>query len=292
MTLNISMSITQLFDKTFNTPVEKQIETAAGAGFKHLDISFWDWIFYSGSPFRDDRWEGWVDSIKAYIAEKDIIFTQAHAAASIMPEDRHILDGMNVRTIKAASMLGIKWIVFHVLDFPGDYDKAHINKLKEENRREFGRLLEVAEKCKVGIALENMHPIPWKGVESKPDRYCTRTGDLAELVDSLESEYVGICWDVGHGNLVAEDQISSMKYLGKRIKALHIHDNNGLSDQHLMPFYGNVNWEDIIKTLYEIRYEGDFTFEASLFLGKQPEHCKNLTLRLLYGLGEHIVNMK
>lgn len=292
MTLNVSMSITQLFDKSFKTPVEKQIEMAARAGFKHLDISFWDWIFYAGSPFRDNRWESWIDSIRKYIDDNGIIFTQAHAAASCMPDDRDIMDEMDIRTVIASSRLGIKWIVFHVLDFPGEYDKAHINKLKEENRRKFSKLLELAEKCNVGIALENMLPMPWKGVDSKPDRYCSRTEDLADLVDSFNSSHMGICWDVGHANLVAEDQISSMKYLGKRIKALHIHDNNGLADQHLMPFYGKIKWEDIIKTLYEIGYEGDFTFEASLFLEKQPEHCKDLTLKLLYCLGVHIVNMK
>ena len=53
-----------------------------------------------------------------------------------------------------------------------------------------------------------------------------------------------------------------IRTLGKRIKALHIHDNDAVSDQHLMPFAGCFRWKEFIDALKEIGYDGDLSFET------------------------------
>lgn len=44
--------------------------------------------------------------------------------------------------------------------------------------------------------------------------------------------------------------------------ALHIADNEGERDQHMIPFgKGNINFEEVVRTLREIDYEGLFNLE-------------------------------
>ena len=49
--------------------------------------------------------------------------------------------------------------------------------------------------------------------------------------------------------------------MGKRIVCTHIHDNYYKKDLHLPPFMGEANWELLMKTLKEVGYQGNLTFE-------------------------------
>lgn len=49
---------------------------------------------------------------------------------------------------------------------------------------------------------------------------------------------------------------------GGRIKALHIHDNDGEDDEHLAPFTGSINWPAFCECMRNIGYSGDFSFET------------------------------
>ena len=55
------------------------------------------------------------------------------------------------------------------------------------------------------------------------------------------------------------------------VQALHVNDNFGpvrnpswKADYHLIPGFGSVNWDNVIKALREIKYAGDFTLEVSM----------------------------
>lgn len=77
--------------------------------------------------------------------------------------------------------------------------------------------------------------------------------------------------------------------LGKRIKALHIHDNNGATDQHLMPYVGTINWDDFCNSLHDIGYDGDLSFET--FAQTRPSQLNRelvpLFLKTIAGTGEY-----
>ena len=62
--------------------------------------------------------------------------------------------------------------------------------------------------------------------------------------------------------MLGKNQRRSLNILGKRVKALHIHDNDGVSDQHLMPFVGTFRWNDFLQALKDVGYEGDLSFET------------------------------
>ena len=50
----------------------------------------------------------------------------------------------------------------------------------------------------------------------------------------------------------------------------HVHDNFGEKDDHTLPYYGNVEWESVMKALADIDYAGDLNYEASTFLAGLP----------------------
>lgn len=47
------------------------------------------------------------------------------------------------------------------------------------------------------------------------------------------------------------------------IRAVHIHDNFGKVDDHLLPFLGTVQWERVMPALRKAGYTGDLVLEVS-----------------------------
>lgn len=105
----------------------------------------------------------------------------------------------------------------------------------------------------MGLALENL---PWANSD--------RAKPLADLVDALGGENVGVCWDTGHAHFNKLPP-SEMKVLENRLVTLHIHDNNGTYDDHQIPYYGygTYDWVGFMKTLREMDYKGDFVLFIS-----------------------------
>jgi len=80
----------------------------------------------------------------------------------------------------------------------------------------------------------------------------------------------GICWDFGHAHLARQDQVSSLKTIGTKLYALHVHDKRGLADEHLLPYFGKIAWNPVMRTLKDVHYKGDFTFAVHHFTDGLP----------------------
>lgn len=121
-----------------------------------------------------------------------------------------------------------------------------------------------AKQCGLVLALENMRG-PGKYAPAKIERYCTQVDDLIQLADELE---IGVCWDTGHANISAQDQMRSLSKIGNRLKMIHINDNWATDDLHLAPFLGNIDWLEVTNGLRSISYHGSMNLEVSC--GKLP----------------------
>ena len=55
-----------------------------------------------------------------------------------------------------------------------------------------------------------------------------------------------------------------IRMLGSLVEVLHLHDNDGIKDQHKMPKTGVLDWADIISALGEIGYGGCYNLEVML----------------------------
>lgn len=120
-------------------------------------------------------------------------------------------------------------------------------------------------------------------------RYCSTPEELVDLVDSIDMDNVCICLDVGHAHLMSEDFEKTMRCYGTRLRAMHIADNDGTSDQHLLPFHGNINWSSVMKAICEIGYAGEFTYEIHNATIRMPAELRPLMLRECYEVGQWLL---
>lgn len=288
--MKLSTSLNVLFDPNPNS-VESAIERCAAAGFEAVDFNFCDWCF-PGSPFVGEGWEAWIALAGRRAEACGVRFTQSHGPIFRKWDDnertRELTD-LSHRSLRAAGMLGLSWVVFEPETAGGAWDAAHVESLRQRNLDWFGALLPTAESAGTGMALENV-----------TDAYARYLGDgrwygsipveLAALVDGFDSPHVGACWDTGHAQIQGIQQGAALRSLGSRLKALHIQDNDGVSDQHLAPYYGKVNWSEIVTALREMYYRGDFTYEIHNFIRPLPEKLKDDGLRLAAKIGRELLD--
>lgn len=96
---------------------------------------------------------------------------------------------------------------------------------------------------------------------------CLENGDSAEVLLNLIKDCgcgnLGICLDTGHLHLHGGDPSHFIRTAGAHLKALHIADNDGSGDQHLMPFgRGRVPWQLVARELNAIGFAGIYNFEV------------------------------
>ena len=110
--------------------------------------------------------------------------------------------------------------------------------------KRFKQLAEKAEKEDVTIALENVFTPEY----------------LDYLLVNINSDKLKFCYDSGHENCFTKG-IDFLEKYGGRLAALHLHDNDGSGDQHMLPFSASVNWERIMKKLKKVNYKGSLALE-------------------------------
>lgn len=109
---------------------------------------------------------------------------------------------------------------------------AKPHEADETGLRRFVRIAEAAERYGIYLGLEN----------SVFPEY------LQFIFDNIKSKYIGFCYDSGHENAFAPG-FGYLSKFGDRLFALHLHDNDGVDDQHTVPFSGNIDWISMVKEL-------------------------------------------
>ncbi len=251
---------------------EESIQAIAKAGFDAIDLCF---VAYGreGLPMAQPDWRDWVKRQKEYCDAAGLPVTQAHAHyygtrefRKFTQQDREEHTAKIIRDIEAAGICHVPWLVIHpdsAYDETGYSRRLSLQKETERLKR-FG---ELAARYGVGLAVENMV----ENVESGR-RFGSTQEDLLELLSALgDDKLFGICWDTGHANLTQMNQPAAIREIGSHLKALHINDNRGERDDHLLPYLGYVEWTPLLQALKETGYNGDFTYEIHNFTsGMEP----------------------
>lgn len=289
MRISTSTNIMDRVNKVQNViTMEECINECYKAGYRVLDMNFCD-MSTKNMPLAQENWEEWVDRVGEQAAKLGIEITQSHShfynVVKREVSDREWREEMVRRSIIASGKLGVKWMVMHAGTVREEgYDSI---ESKRKNVEYFTPHIEHAKKYNVGIAIENLFdPNPIMR---------TYTGTSEELIDFVSSfnddDAVGICWDFGHGNLTSEDPAYVLRKIGKRLKCTHINDNHGLRDEHLLPLYGDINWEPIMEALKDIDYKNDFALEITPFVDKVPKHIRQTLLRHTYEVAEYLISL-
>lgn len=143
-----------------------------------------------------------------------------------------------VQALEVTALLGGRVMVMHTGYLP--YFSRGGRRLWFRNwDSRMPRVVEQAEQLGVKVVLENT----W---EDRPEV-------LAHLIDMLPRGTVGVCLDTGHLNVFSRLPLQNWwRVLGAHVEAFHIHDNDGISDDHLVPGEGTFDFSalaDLIRRL-------------------------------------------
>jgi sugar phosphate isomerase/epimerase len=87
------------------------------------------------------------------------------------------------------------------------------------------------------------------------------------MYDMLFSRYgsaMGLCFDTGHALMACKDNcLEYAQRYADRLFMIHIHDNHGTSDEHLIPFEGNFDWEGFAPVLARSPYQFPILIESA-----------------------------
>jgi len=171
-----------------------------------------------------------------------------------------------------ASLMGAGFVVLHPGTWEGSDDpEAHI-EFRQRVLASLTKLSERAEKLGVKLLVENMVPT------GRRFRLGARAEDLLWLCKRVRG--LGVCFDAGHANIGGGSPTSWLRALGgERIKSLHLNDNDGRADLHLVPGKGSIDWASFMEVLECVGYEGPLLFEVQG--GEDPLEMAREALRWL-----------
>jgi len=226
------------------------------AGFDGVDLQCID-KKDSDILLNDHREE--AKKTKQMIEDSGLICNLAHAPF------RKLFYGMNfdftepiyqelVNSIEYAAIAGAKLVVVHGILTPLSAKSA---QSMEYNYKFFKSLAPYAKDFGIKLAIENV-------AEALPYPY-----QMRQMLDMLDDPCFAALLDTGHSRLcyVAPQHFIRDMPRGT-IQGLHIQDMRGIEgqDDHLLPGMGKLKWDEILKALAEVDYDGDFNMEVHGFL--------------------------
>ena len=204
---------------------------------------------------------------KELINSHGMVVSQAHApwrhpVQDATPEGRAFWCEAMKKSIFGTHVLGCHRFVVHPLMPYYDTDKCP-EEVWMLNEAFFAELADYAKQYDVNVCVENL-PFP---------KYpLTTVEQVCEIVDKLKRDNLKVCLDTGHAAIFfGSDVGSAVRYIGKRLEAVHIHDNMGKQDEHLIPGDGIIDWDGFTAALKEIGYTGVISLETSPKHTQHPE---------------------
>lgn len=202
----------------------------------------------------DDGWRDEVPLIKATLEMTGMIAVSGHLP--FRTDENMPLHDKLLRAIDFAGEMGLKRAVLHPVGSrtAPDTEEAR-QRWFEKNVEYYNTYIPYAKAVGLTLVTENMRdPLVAEGKH----RYASNAEELIQLADTLGLE---VCWDFGHANEAGLDQYAELKKLGSRLTMVHINDNWGTHDEHIPPFYGQVDWDGAMRGLKEIGYSNPLNFE-------------------------------
>lgn len=228
-------------------PAEERFALIAGAGFRHTSLWWGDQFADAGAPKETQP----DMARRAGLSVENIHcdFEGANLLWEDTPESEAVLSRY-AGCVDDCAHYGIPVMVMHLSagGTPPGPNELGVARLS--------RLIEAAERKNVRVALENVRSAE----------------HLAYVFSRIDSDHLKFCYDSGHENCFTK-QGGLLDLYGDRLAALHLHDNDGESDQHALPGEGTVNWGQVMRKLNHARYGGVISLEVTnIFFERQtPE---------------------
>jgi len=225
------------------------------AGFRFLDYNFGS-DYGKRNGVYSENWQGYLEDVKKTADKIGAAFVQAHSPMGTpLAEGNDAFTQDTIRCVEACGIFGIPNLVVHSGYLP-DISK---DEAFERNKQFYSKLFPMAERYGVNVLVENFNRM------TNPNVYwIDNASDLRALIDYVDHPLFHACWDAGHGNMQDMPQDESLRIVGEHVYALHIQDNLGDRDTHMIPYFGSLNMDSLMNGLLEIGYKGAFTLETAI----------------------------
>jgi sugar phosphate isomerase/epimerase len=150
--------------------------------------------------------------------------------------------------LAVARTIPYRYLVAH-LGVPGS-DVAGDNG-RDAARRSVEELSRLADAVGVRVALEVI-----------PNALSSADSLVRLIEDELKLPNVGICFDIGHAFIMG-DAVEAIETCSGHLVTTHLHDNQGRSDDHLVPFEGGIDWPAALLAMQKVGYDGAWMFEVA-----------------------------
>ncbi len=284
--MSIRMSATTSLLKYY--PLPEALRTIAEAGYQGVEL--WGGLphgypldFYVGDRLDQDIIERTKGLLKASGLERVLFLPeQCFYPVNFLVEEAPPFDGARLRR-RSIEYFERAIEVAGALEFPkmlittpfwgwkrsGDHFRHSYDKPLDAVAEVIGNLVEHAERHDVELILEPLTHLETTGVET--------LDDLVHVLDAVGSSSLAAMVDTGHVHVTASKLgIDSLTYfrrhvdlLGPRLKHLHINDNLGDTDAHLLPGEGTFDFAGAYACLRESGYGGFLSAELIMF-GANP----------------------
>ncbi len=231
------------------------LRAVSEAGYARVEL----WAMIPNLPCADpgtvSRLEGWLKELSLEPASFHAPFyaslDQARAGrwlslADMDPERRLEAINQTLASLVAMGGLGARIAILH----PSAPGAAGATDHPDGFRQSIERLIPVAEHLDMTLAIEN---IP--GPLGKPEA-------VAQFVEGCAHPRVRACLDTGHALLTEGARTAAaFRRLAPLAAAVHLHDNDGKQDGHLIPGEGALPWNALWESLEESGFSGPRSFE-------------------------------
>jgi len=171
------------------------------------------------------------------------------------------------KEIILAKEIGAKQITIHGGNKDNQGSEATVAKNFKILIKNLEEIVKLGKKLRIKIGLENAFD---------PSRLCRTPEDLLKAVNSVKG--LGITFDTGHANVINFDPTEYFRKVKKFIINIHLHDNDGIADQHALIGEGNIDFKSILRECKNSGYYGPFILEV--FPYKNVLKCREKFLNL------------
>ena len=232
----------------FDLSPEDAMREFKAHGFDYCELSFehaYELMKRGDIMTAGEQFRKFTDNIGIEISQGHL----SYEAKLCKPEGKEFLK----KQIDLFLAMGVKNAVLHCdsLAWKENISMSTEEKI-EENSNALFELLEYIKDTDMVICLENLISTD----------FVNHVDGLLNFINKFGSKNLGICLDTGHLHLKDKDQVNFIRKAGTHIKALHLADNEGQRDQHLMPYgCGGVDFVSVIREMKKLGYEGLYNLE-------------------------------
>lgn len=281
----------------------------ARAGFSCADFSLNDYL-KNGDIYRSDinrvfdasdtELERFFTPHKTAAAAAGITVNQMHMPYPIyVPKaDRemndYLLHVVAPKSMNVCAFFECPYIVVHgfkLAQLLGSEEREW-----EQTEMFINSIAPMARELRITLCIENLYSNIGKHIVEGPCCDAKKAVERMERInDRYQAEILGFCFDTGHANLVGLDMEHFIETLGSHLKVLHIHDNDGISDLHQIPFTftktrenkPSTDWDGFIRGIKKVGFQGTLSFETAPVLSAFPEAMKQDVLAFIAGIGKY-----